>query len=79
MSEQPKALADLSSGGRFELVHDETLPAFSVLKRASVDMQRLLFRVKGEDATVSMYAFVNEVPDLKFDQVATVELVLHPA
>ena len=75
----PKTLADLSSGGRFELVHDETLPAFAVLKRASVDMQRLLFRVKGEDATVSMYAFVNEVPDLKFDQMATVELVLRPA
>lgn len=79
MSKPPKTLADLSKGGRFELIHEETLPAFAVLKRASVDMQRLLFRVKGEDATATMYAFVNEVPDLKFDQVATVELVLHPA
>ena len=75
----PKTFTELSKGGRFELFHEETLPVFAALKRASVDMRQLLFRVKGDEATVPMFAFVNEVPDLKFDQVATVELVLRPA
>ena len=75
----PKTLADFSNGGRFELVHEETLPAFAALKRANLNMERTLFRIKGEQDTATMYVHVNEVPDMNMDKVATVELVLHPA
>ena len=78
MYDPPRTFADLARGGRFDLLDDETLPSFAVLKRASVYAQHHFFRIKGEQDTVAMYVNVNEVPDLNMDKVATVELVLHP-
>lgn len=74
----PKTFAELSKGGRFDLFDDESLPAFAALKRASINLERPLFRIKGDQDTVAMYVDVNEVPDMNMDKVATVELVLHP-
>ena len=75
----PKTFSELSKGGRFNLFDDESLPAFAALKRANLNTERTLFRIKGEQDTATMYVHVNEVPDMNMDKVATVELVLHPA